>query len=125
MTSASPTVANRWIDATTSGFKSSRRAVISDAATLASVWRESSSTRQAPTVDFSKHSLVLLAAGEQMSGGYDAVIDSVCQSPGNVAIYARLTSPPPGAMVSQMITQPADLVRIPAVTGQATWNIKQ
>ena len=125
LTSASPVAANRWIDATSSGLKSQTRLVISDRETLARVWRDAWPTKVVPSVDFTQHSLVLFAAGERMTGGFSAVIDSVCSSAGAASIFARVVSPPAGAMVTEMITSPADLVRVPLLSGRVSWNVSQ
>lgn len=74
---------------------------------------------RAPTVDFARDMVVLVALGEASTGGYDVHIDDVTPESGGAVVRYTVTEPGPGCMTTQAITAPADVVRVPRAVGAA------
>jgi hypothetical protein len=56
--------------------------------------------------------VVLLYAGRRPTGGYSIVVSGVENKRGGCAVRYRIDAPLPDAMVSQVVTYPATVVRI-------------
>ena len=74
-----------------------------------------------PAVDFTQDLVVAVAAGQQSSGGYEVVIDKVTQNNGELMIEVVETSPGPNCMTTTALTQPVDVVVMPAVNARG-WS---
>ncbi|MDD4365915.1 MAG: protease complex subunit PrcB family protein [Synergistales bacterium] len=61
-----------------------------------------------------RETLLFLSAGMRRTGGYRAVVSEVLCDGRRVLVNWGVQGPPPGAMVSQALTHPMSLVRIPA-----------
>lgn len=55
---------------------------------------------------------VSVAMGEQRTGGYEIRIEKITLAAKLVTVSVRRTVPPPGGVVIQVITYPADAVRV-------------
>jgi PrcB C-terminal len=79
-------------------------------------WKRHSSTDadQAPAtiVDFDREMVVGIFLGEKSTGGYEVEIVRAEQRDSALYFYYREESPPPGAMVTQSLTQPFHLVKV-------------
>ncbi len=75
-----------------------------------------SATLAALKVDFSMHSLVLLAMGQRSTGGYWARITQVSQAGDTLIVVGQANRPGPDQMVPQMLTSPYCVAVIPATT---------
>ncbi len=64
-------------------------------------------------LDFTKHDLVIVALGEQPTGGYSIDITSIQRVGDELAISGNATRPGEGDAVTQAITYPYDAVIIP------------
>jgi PrcB C-terminal len=63
-------------------------------------------------VDFDREMVVGIFLGEKSTGGYEIEIVRAEQGDSSLYFYYREKSPPPGAMVTQALTQPFHLVRV-------------
>src|SRR5437764_12715579 len=80
VTSSSSEPFTRLLSAVTSGFTEPAELVLRDEAALANAWRTLNNGvpgNPAPTVDFSKKMVVLLALGQRNTGGYAVRFDSM------------------------------------------------
>jgi hypothetical protein len=66
-------------------------------------------------VDFTREVLVLVAMGVRPTGGYALALadPEVKLADGVATIVVRFEGPPPGAMVTQALTSPCLLIRLP------------
>jgi hypothetical protein len=61
-----------------------------------------------------RETLIFLSAGMRRTGGFRALVTDVVCDGTKVLVRWTVQSPPPGAMVTQALTHPMSLVRIPA-----------
>lgn len=81
------------------------RLVIRSADAWQAWWRDRG--REGPHVlDPAREMAVVVALGERRTGGYRVSILSVVEQRGRLAVRYKVTTPPPGAVVMQMITHP-------------------
>jgi len=76
---------------------------------------------QRPAVDFTKGMVVAVAAGQRPSGGYEIQVHRVAQQAGELTVEVLETVPGPNCMTSASLTQPVDVVVLPAVSIQS-WS---
>ncbi len=50
--------------------------------------------------------------GEQRTGGYEIRVDKIMVAASVLTVSVKRTAPPPGGVVIQVITYPADAVRV-------------
>ena len=69
-----------------------------------------------PTVDFSRESILLIAMGQQTTGGYGlSLIGTMATVQDGVLIVpVEWREPPPGAILTQAMTSPCLLAKLPA-----------
>lgn len=70
-----------------------------------------------PIVDFSREIVLAVFAGERPTGGYEIVITTVEAGSGGLLVTYSETGPPPGSFLTQQLTHPYHLVRVPRVGG--------
>jgi hypothetical protein len=99
---------------TRTGISEARRLVIRDANAWAELWSELG-VGERPEVDFSKNLVVVAAAGQRPTGGHEIAVDQVTQAGGVLTISVVETSPGPNCMTTASLTQPVDVVVVPAV----------
>ncbi|MGV3708599.1 MAG: protease complex subunit PrcB family protein [Gemmatimonas sp.] len=100
-------------ESSTSSYAFGAQAVIADQQSLDTQWRTLTGGLAgipAPTVDFAKTSLVLLALGDRNTGGYSVKTDSVSEQAGNVTVHFTVTSPGSDCMSAQMLTAPVQVI---------------
>jgi hypothetical protein len=107
----------RWIG---SGIKGARQLVIRDAATWSQFWSELGAGVR-PQVDFGRDLVIAVASGERSSGGHDIEVQKVTRSGGELRIEVLRTAPGKDCMTTQALTQPVDVVMVPA-TGVTGWS---
>lgn len=64
-------------------------------------------------IDFDQNDLVIVALGEQPTGGYSIVIESIQLQGGELAVTGKATAPGPDAITTQALTYPYSAVLIP------------
>lgn len=107
----------RW---SRTGIGESRRLVIRDANAWADFWSELG-IGDRPEVDFTKAVVVAVAAGQRPSGGYEIAVDRVGQAAGELTVQVVETTPGPNCMSDSSLTQPVDVVVVPAVAPRS-WS---
>ena len=109
-----------------SGLTQPQRLLIRDQAAWqqawAAIWRGHSSQPAVPEVDFSREMIVLAALGERPTGGYGIFIDAASARSGGIAVRIRSVSPGNACGVTQALTQPVDVARLPRRTGEAVYT---
>lgn len=65
-------------------------------------------------IDFDAHDLVIVALGEQPTGGYAINIESIQLQGGELAVTGKATAPGPDDVTSQVLTYPYCAVLIPS-----------
>jgi hypothetical protein len=67
-----------------------------------------------PEVDFSKEMVIVAAMGERPMSGYLVIIDGACEVDGHVEVFvSSIDGTSCGGVQLQVLTAPADAVRIP------------
>jgi hypothetical protein len=103
-----------------SGYTTSQRLVIRDAAAWSSawstIWQGTTPKPALPAIDFSKEMIVVTAFGQRSSGGYGILIDSAGTTGSELLVRVRSSSPGPRCFTTAALTQPVDVARIPAST---------
>jgi hypothetical protein len=107
----------RWIS---SGIKGARQLVIRDPATWSQFWSELGAGVR-PQVDFGRDLVIAVASGERSSGGHDIEVQRVTRAGGDLRIEVLRTSPGPNCMATAALTQPVDVVLVPAA-GVTGWS---
>jgi len=64
-------------------------------------------------LDFGENDLVIVALGEQPTGGYSVTIESIQLAGGELAVTGKATAPGPDAVTTQALTYPYCAVSIP------------
>ena len=77
-------------------------------------------TSQFPAIDFEKHMVVAVFAGQKPSGGYGVKIEEVIYAAAKKTVWVlyRETPPPPGAVTTQVLTYPSHVVAVRNVDGE-------
>ncbi len=107
----------RWVS---SSIRGSRRLVIRDPATWSQFWSELGAGVR-PDVDFSRDLVIAVASGERSTGGHDIQVRSVARVGGGLRIEVLETSPGAGCITTAALTQPVDVVVVPAA-GVKGWS---
>jgi hypothetical protein len=105
---------------TRTGILEARRLVIRDVNAWAEFWSELG-VGERPDVDFSKVVVLAVAAGQRPSGGYGISVDRVSQRDGDLTAEVVETTPGPNCMTTGSLTQPVDVVVVPAVAAHG-WS---
>ena len=104
-----------------SGYLSETRAVIDNAADLAAAWSRALALQAdppaPPDVDFTHDRVLLVALGERATGGYGIEVARADRVGSDVVVEVLSTSPGRGCVVSDALTQPVDIVKIPRDSG--------
>lgn len=88
----------------------------SDALTDSSLeewYNENNNKKGLSTFDFKEHKYVLVGAGEKPTGGYSVEVTSVVGKEDSILINAKVNAPKADEMVTEAITYPSTLIRIP------------
>jgi hypothetical protein len=109
-----------------SGLTGRERLIVRDPTTWKEVWdRISGGTTPAPDpppVDFAREMLIVAALGERSTGGYGIVVDSVETRPEGLLVTVRTIAPGKGCVLTQALTQPVDIARVPRHDGQVAFE---
>jgi PrcB C-terminal len=99
-----------------SGIRGPLQTVIRNQDEWKALWKRHSSTETnppaAPIVDFDREMVVGIFLGEKHTGGYGMEIVRAERRESSLHFFYREESPPPGAMVTQALTQPFHLVKV-------------
>jgi hypothetical protein len=72
-------------------------------------------------VDFGRDLVIAVASGERSSGGHDIEVQRVTRSGGELRIEVLRTSPAANCVATTALTQPVDVVLVPAA-GVTGWS---
>ena len=94
-----------------------QQTVLHDAAAYAALWASHAAHEEppakAPAVDFAKDTVAAVFAGTQPTGGISLAVSSLRQEKDGWHLRLELRKPGPDCIVTQVLTQPWMLVRIP------------
>jgi hypothetical protein len=107
----------RWVS---SSIRGARRLVIRDPGTWSRFWSELGAGVM-PDLDFSRDLVIAVASGERSTGGHDIQVRRVKRVGGNLRIEVLETSPGAGCLTTTALTQPVDVVVVPAA-GITRWS---
>lgn len=65
-----------------------------------------------PKVDFSREMVIAVYMGQQTSGGYGVEVTGVQAGDKGITVQVKRSQPPPGAIVTAVITEPFHLVAV-------------
>jgi hypothetical protein len=120
--------ASRSWRAVTSGFAEPAELVVRDSAALAALWSTLNGGRLGnppPEVDFSRHSVVVLALGPRRTAGFSVRFDDVEREENGAVVRYTVTRPGPGCMTAQMITSPVEVVRVPRLPADVRFERRE
>jgi len=99
--------------------------LVRDAAELRSIWNFAYGNvlnpPPVPIVDFARETMVAIFVGQKPTGGYGLAIRGVTFEGGDLFVALDLQEPRPGAMVTQALTSPWLIARIPRGGFSAVW----
>ena len=107
----------RWVS---SGVRGALRLVIRDQATWEQFWSELGAGVR-PEVNFSQDLVVAVALGERPTGGHDIEVRRITRSGSQLRIEILETYPSSGCSTTAALTQPVDVVLVPAA-GVTGWS---
>ncbi|MGH7525215.1 MAG: protease complex subunit PrcB family protein, partial [Gemmatimonadales bacterium] len=102
------------------GIREARRMVIRDQASWSQFWPELRIGDQ-PQVDFTRNVVIAVAAGQHTSGGHEIAVERASFNDGELTVHVLETSPGPDCMTTAALTQPVDVVVVPAA-GARSWS---
>ena len=69
-----------------------------------------------PEMDFTKHTVLAVFAGEKRSGGYTIRVERITQTDQAVIVHVTETAPGPRDITTTLITYPYQVVKIPRIS---------
>lgn len=78
-----------------------------------------------PVVNFEKNTLVAVFSGAKNSGGYMVNIDSVIEGSKNLTVYVTETKPGKSCVVTDAITKPFVIMKIPKTDKKAVYKYSE
>jgi hypothetical protein len=109
-----------------SGLTDPTRRVIRDAKTFETVWASAYGSNSAlPAVDFTREAVVVVAMGTKGSGGFSILVREVTVHGQRVEVAVDLVGPGSGCGVPWVVTQPTDMVTMPAPIGMTEFRDQQ
>jgi hypothetical protein len=107
-----------------SGITTPERLVIADDSTYARFWSELAVGADRPAVDFTRDVVVAVAGGQRSTGGYSIAVDRALRSGSAVTVEVVQTTPAAGCVMTQALTQPADVVVLAAADARS-WSFRE
>ncbi len=78
-----------------------------------------------PVVDFTKNSLVAVFIGNRSSGGFMVIIDSITEGSKSISVNVTESTPGKNCVVTEAITRPYTIVKIPKTEKKPIFKTKQ
>ena len=91
---------------------------------MADVYKNLDQLPRIPVVDFNKNSVVAVFIGNRSNGGFMVSIDSITEGK-NLTVNITETTPGSTCMVTDAITRPFTLVKIPKTESKPVFKTKQ
>ena len=107
-----------------SGLGAPERLVIRDDTTYARFWNRLGAGGERPPVDFSRDAVVVVAGGQRSTGGYAIAVDQALRTGSELSLNVVETTPAPGCIMTQALTQPVDVVVL-AAGGVESWGFSE
>ena len=105
-----------------SGLRKPRQIVIRSAAEWDALWKEHAAERlpaePAPTIDFTKETVVGVALGDRPTAGYGVQITRVQRESDRLSVRTLETTPASDTMQATVVTSPFDFVAVPRFEGE-------
>lgn len=92
---------------------------------MADVYKNLDQMPRIPVVDFNKNSVVAVFIGNRSNGGFMVAIDSITEGSKNLTVNITETTPGKNCMVTDAITRPFTLVKIPKTESKLVFKTKQ
>ena len=104
----------RWSFTNNSGILEPLQVVIQDRKAWEELWKRMYPHNPPPTppVDFSRDMLIVVAMGQQNTGGFGIIVDSIYERDDKLHVLVKSISPGPKCATTQSLTQPVDIVRL-------------
>jgi hypothetical protein len=102
-----------------SGITVPQRLVIRDDASYARFWSSLGIGGERPLVDFTRDVVLAVAGGQRSTGGYSIAVERVVRTATGAAIEVVETTPGPGCIMTQALTQPVDVVVVAAADAES------
>jgi hypothetical protein len=100
-----------------SGVSDAKEAVVRSTADWTALWRSHMPTEVAPAVDFSTGTVVAVFLGERPTGGFSVEITAIRHDGNTLVVAYTETAPEPRAIVTQVVTSPFHIVKVPQHDG--------
>jgi len=107
-----------------SGLGAAERLVIRDDTTYARLWARLAVGGPRPPVDFSRDAVVVVAGGQRSTGGYSIAVDQALRTGSELSLNVVETTPAPGCIMTQALTQPVDIVVV-AAADVRSWGFSE
>ena len=99
-----------------SGLREPLQVIIREQEEWAALWSRHAAVRRPapspPLIDFYAEMVIGLFLGQKSTGGYSVEITRAELDGANLKVFYRERNPPPGAILTQALTQPYHLVRL-------------
>jgi len=99
-----------------SGIRDARQVVIYDLEAWRGLWTEHVKGRfpepPLPPVNFIHEMVIAFFLGEKSTSGYTATVREIFVSDGKLVVKVDVETPPPGAFLLQVLTQPFHIVKV-------------
>lgn len=111
-----------------SSIKDESQLIIRDAEEWNAIWNKMNSYRmptpEQPEVNFEEYVVLACFMGEKTSGGYHVDLDKIEQTGKNINVYLTYTSPGQTCFVTEALTQPVIIVKVPRTEGEYSFQTK-
>lgn len=104
-------VANEWMQ------------VVRSPEEFARIWAQTDRSGDAPEIDFEQEMVVAVFIGEYRTGGHSVRVREAEAREDGVRLGIRIELPGSGCMVTQAITRPYQIVRVPRMEGSVAFDI--
>ncbi|MEO8513309.1 MAG: protease complex subunit PrcB family protein [Ignavibacteria bacterium] len=116
------------MDGTFSAIDDKRELLINDnekyQSLMGEVYKNLDQMPRIPVIDFTKYSIIAVFTGPKNSGGYLVSIDSVSEG-FDISVNVTDTAPGKDCIITQGITKPFSIVKIPRTNKKAVFKTKQ
>ena len=106
----------------TSGIGEPRQVVVRSAGEWQALWKEHGGAERPETIDFAKFTVVGVFLGTRPTGGYSVEIAGTRREGETLVIEYLERRPAPDALVSQALTAPFHVIRVPRHDGPVTFR---
>lgn len=117
------------IDGTYSGVEDKRELLINTndeyQKLMSEVYKNLDQMPRIPVVDFTKNSLIAVFIGNRSNGGFMVLIDSITEGSKSISVNVTETTPGKNCVVTEALTRPYSIVKIPKTDKKPVFKTKQ